>query len=548
MANGTRMILNTRERAVSDDNNRSWAFLLAQAVLAMSEDLTDNPDASLPSSVDHMTNSLVLQGLLVRPDAGTHVTIDAGAALFYDPAFTTADEGPIVLAQSEGVTSGALAFVANAGPDIRVDVFECRPVDILVAAESRDIYNPVTRLFVPTTVDKVRTVGLEFRVRRGAPSLVDDPEWLPLAVAFVKLFDLSYERCDFYDVRPLVTERRHVGSRTSGTSLTVSRLDFDGAVARLQGDLEGTAYGFKAGGDANTAPIRRSAPVSLDAYFNSTASPTGGNTAYVAWTPDNVADGFAPADGAMVGLYCVFPALSATPLPRWRRYSQGASPRVPTGPRGIFVFDHIARGNSTYRGVNVVLPTHLVGTLASPAQGIVAGCGWFDSGSTALHAVSSGGGWISRPHFDITNLPTLPSVAASAINATHPNISVTYNSTAGLANISYPPWSKGIRVMMRFQMIASEASAPSIALWQAVDITHGVDRPNLLGLKTENHPSVDTVNLAVYMGPFDLPQNPVGMAKTVMVTDLPLQVTTVDRTPSANLALSVLWVTAFKAW
>lgn len=272
--------------------------------------------------------------------------------------------------------------------------------------------------------------------------MVEDPDWLPLAVAFVKTTDASYATCDFYDVRPLLAERVGMSDRAAGTAVTA--LDFDCNTGAVKGVVRGQAFGFLAGCQAAVfdggafEKIRRTAPVSAAAYFNAAGDPTGGTLDRVEWTPDNVANGFAPANEQPVGLFCVFPALSTTPLPRWQRYAQGAAPREPTGPRGLFVFDTLSKGGAMYLTSTVTLPAPIVNCLAPNAQGLVAGMGWFNNATTSLFRVRGSGGQIGIP--DVT----AKTLAANAIASGGGTSTVTWSSISVQTHLALlPSWARG---------------------------------------------------------------------------------------------------------
>ena len=245
-----RVIINTRERLVSTDINRMQAFSAAERAQFFAAVCADGPDYSIPTAISYPSTAIVVSGLLVRPYTG-YCLIDGGSGLF-PGALGDSDDFPVAFAASDGVTStSVLPFVSNGLGVIRVDVFECRPLEVLDESSSRDIYDPLTGSFSAAVVDKVRSLKLEYRVRNGTPALDADSGWLPLAVAFVKPSDTGYDTADFYDVRPLLAERVWTSNRAGGRS--VSRIDIDlyGSSTSLETGVEGfssgAAYGFVAG-------------------------------------------------------------------------------------------------------------------------------------------------------------------------------------------------------------------------------------------------------------------------------------------------------------
>lgn len=465
-----RMCINTRERAVSSDIERAQALLAAELRDSLMAAVASPGSYAVPASTHYAVNSCVLHGLLVRPDAGTYLLVDGGAAVFFDPSFGTspenADDSDLVMGTSVGVTSTSLlTFAANGLGSVRTDVIECRPVDSLIGSESRDVYDVITGMFTPATVDKERAVILEFRVRRGTPGLAADAGWMPIAVAFVPPGATNYSECDFYDVRPLWSERVGSSARTDGRA--VEHLDVDCSQGGIAGSMWGSAFGYQAGGAGADESLGRNAPVSNVAYFNDATDPTGGLLAWVAWTPDNVGSGFAPADRALMGCYAVFPALSAggTPLPRWQRYSQSASPREPTGPRGILVWDNISRATKDYLANAVNLPASIASCLAPTASGIVAGFGWYDSAGVAVLPTRGGAGTMAGP-LSSGGDPINLAADSAGLNGFN-DIVIVWDPPTAWNGVAFPVFARGFQVELRL-VRATDAGGPlpNFALFQ----------------------------------------------------------------------------------
>jgi hypothetical protein len=455
-----RMTINTRERAVSGDINRAQAMLAAELRETLMAAVTAPGNYAKPAATNYAISSCVLYGLLVRPDAGTYLLVDGGAAVFFDPAFGSspdnADDSDLVMGASVGVTSTTLlTFAANGLGSVRTDVIECRPVDSLISSESRDLYDPTTGMFTPAVVDKERAVLLEFRLRRGTPGLAVDAGWMPIAVAFVPPGATNYSECDFYDVRPLWSERVTSSDRSDGRA--VKHLDVDCSSGGIAGSMWGSAFGYLAGGADPDESLGRNAPISSTAYFNDATDPTGGLLAWVAWTPDNVGAGFSPADRALMGCYAVFPALSTggPALPRWQRYSQSAAPREPTGPRGILVWDAISRSTKDYLANAVQLPSSIASCLAPTAAGVVAGFGWYDLAGTAVLPTPGGGGTMAGP-LAAGGVPLY--TAATSISTGGGNITVIWDPPSWSGTV-FPVFARGFSVELTFTR-ATDGSGP----------------------------------------------------------------------------------------
>jgi len=418
MPNQKRIVINTRERAVSSDINRLQAFAADERMELARYWLGEPTLYEVPSSKNLITNSLVLNGLLVRPDPDTHVTIDPGAMITVDPSLAGADDNDVVMAVSKsGLTTTTLAFVPNVSGSTRIDVFECRPAAETPETSNRDIYDPATGLFSPSSINKVQQLGLEFRVRNGAPGLADDTDWLPLAVAFVKTTDTGYSTCDFFDVRPIISERDNLTKR-SGLSRGLTFMNFNVVtVNRITGTARGVVKGFRVLSSEHVTQHQRTTPVSSGTEFGNTTGPDGGAAVNgIFWTADNLAAGLSPSNGDLVMLVAMFPALSSESLPRWQRYSQTASPREPVGPCGIYCFQpesvQLEDGSCT----GAVLPSHMSMLDSSSGFGLIVGFAWFDNGGSPFYQTRSKGGWIHPPERDSGVMPEIEASAVQPLN------------------------------------------------------------------------------------------------------------------------------------
>jgi len=439
-----RVIINTRERLVSTDINRMQAFSAAERAQFFAAVCADGPDYSIPTAISYPSTAIVVSGLLVRPYTG-YCLIDGGSGLF-PGALGDSDDFPVAFAASDGVTStSVLPFVSNGLGVIRVDVFECRPLEVLDESSSRDIYDPLTGSFSAAVVDKVRSLKLEYRVRNGTPALDADSGWLPIAVAFVKPSDTGYDTADFYDVRPLLAERVWTSNRAGGRS--VSRIDIDlyGSSTSLETGVEGfssgAAYGFVAGCvEGETQGLQTNTPCTSSSEFGSTAWPDGGSLSRVALAASNSAPTVtSPSDYQLLTLYAVFPALSSAGpvLPRWRRYAQSGS-REPVGPRGMLIWDLTSKSSASHTTqLYVSLPSHISGCLYSSVMGIVMGAGFWDSTNTCFYPSMGGSGWITVP---------LSAATLSASSLVDDGFGVIQTMTFPLLDTldAIPPYCRGI--------------------------------------------------------------------------------------------------------
>jgi hypothetical protein len=365
-----RVIINTRERAVSDDINQAQTFVAQthqETLRALYGDRRMAPSRAYPGVTAPYPSPIpantcphdVFTGLMVRPDLGASLLIDPGTVGYNSPGQGGVDDSNYIITRSEGVTStGVLTFTANGGGSTRIDIVECQPQEILTQTSSRDIYDPITGLFTPAIVEKVRESRLTFRIVTGGASGIRNinSSWIPLAVIFVPPGAAGFTQCDVFDVRPLVEDRiPHMDNRTpigGGVAVTTSnqgsvtvlrcmRLGVDAESAqRLSGYFESDFNGYLAGGD-----IRKNCPTSLANFGTGDASGAGDDDYFSLTDTLNIFTDVAattPAD--------VLPILACFPggYPRWVRYSQlpvaqsdtagvHLTGRIPKGARGILM-------------------------------------------------------------------------------------------------------------------------------------------------------------------------------------------------------------------
>lgn len=403
MASGQkRVVLNTRERLVSNDFNRLQDFVAAsraELMRSLFNDVVGNfysrPGINRRRSTNPTNEPLpadVYSGLEVIVDDASNLYIEPGAMMaFIDPPASSDDSPYVIALDTDGMsTPGILTFLANAGPGVRIDVVECQPSAVVLETDSRDIYNETTGLFTGSTVDKVRVSEIVYRIRRGSAGAGPpgyDPDWLPLAVCIVQQGAADFTEVDFYDVRPLVTERSPVPTEnkfvTAANEIASILDDSEGRCEdstdfNLYGNFRGSFGGYLMGGD-----IRRNTASTL-ANFGVATGPDGGDAPFLALAS---AENQKPA--LTVGSYQVFHIAAAFPslepsnpyysLPRWVRYSQTAlagtpARRRPVGPRGILVVTNDQPyANGVFSGI--LLPSQMGWTFIVPARSVMASHG-----------------------------------------------------------------------------------------------------------------------------------------------------------------------------
>lgn len=345
-----RMVINTRERAVSDDFNRSRDFAAAQLAdalhalldarlgsLTLGNGNTQLTDAAGP--IGTPLEAAILDGLMVvAPIGGTELTVTPGTALVVD--IDGLAGSPVVTAHSDddsvaklvhdpvGVLAGTgvLTFTNNVSGSTRVDVVEVRRQPaVILETDNRDIFDPNTGLFTATSVSKVVTARFEYRIRLGTPGAglpANEQGWVPIAVIGAPNGALNLDACVIYDVRPLVRDR--MGPLTVAVD-TMPPYELDASMdvrtgageRRLTGIYRAAFGGYRAGGQFGWeyAGTRQGWIDVQDAQF--------------------LEPGFASVANGLLYLWLAFPG----GLPRWVRYTPNAiapfGGRVPFGMYGV---------------------------------------------------------------------------------------------------------------------------------------------------------------------------------------------------------------------
>ena len=351
MNGNNRIVINTLERAASDDINRAQAF--ASATLAallksllvdtvrQRNSVLDNADGAtvLETAAAAPLAAVIVNGLLVNPGVGS-VTIEPGFLAGVDDSLVTSgDESVLYMSDSPGLAaSGVLNFTANAGGGDRIDVVECSFNKFVSETATRDVFDVPSQTFSPQLVDKVESLNLTFRIRLGTPGAGYPGHaagWLPLAIVRTPTTAAGFDDCTLWDVRPLLADRVDTPLRTVSGVQHVPRLFGRGGIGlgskNLVGQVEGAGIpqadvvprwlNYRVGGR-----LRRSTP-GIDEDFIDTD--TGGGNISPTFVGYVAAPGWA--------LYAVFPF----DLPRWCRYAQDPATtggaRLPYGPLGICV-------------------------------------------------------------------------------------------------------------------------------------------------------------------------------------------------------------------
>lgn len=547
MSSGQRRVFfNSRERVISDDHNTAQSYIAKDRAQMMrrlyNRPSTDrvgtiNPGlyrdlVALPGAATAGTVHDCYSGLMVRPDAGSYLTVDPGEAGFVVPAWagSTSEDSTYIIIDSEGLgTAGTLAFTPS--PTFpRIDVVECRPIESADANLPRDIIQPDGTV-ASVNVDKLISGKLSFRIRLGTPDAgfpSVEQTWMPLAVIVTHPGAASFAACDIYDVRPLVGERTDAywshQAPPDGTVAATNAAVYERSVApsftnpsTAYGWWMGEAAGYRVGG----------------CIWRNVASPTGFGVDgdfdfFDSSLPANRGVGpMAPSvtTGELNCLMAVYPM----GLPRWVRYSQatlGAGPiagqvttsgRLPSGSNGILVLGRpnglTVKGECVFEGLPAAY-----GAGAATGQHRALVVGWamglagnyvFASSAgkthmlggefafhplamtveTALPAASVVLGATLTPQTDVTNLTLatqpqrFPNSAAKLIC----RLLSSYTATAGPAVLSQEgPYVRRAAADAQIQWyegsanqrIQFETGFPAVATTTATIVTQRANRPN----------------------------------------------------------------------
>jgi hypothetical protein len=490
-----KMVINTRERAVSDDINRLQQFAAADTMEAWryllnvqrgTLDLAAGAVALESTTQDAPLKAEIIGGLLVKPQlASTSCLVDGGVIFMLDPDGATGilpggandpADSLYKFVKDAGVTSlGALTVAANASGSIRIDVVECQRIaNVILESSNRDIFDTTTGTFTASSQTKVQRDELVYRVRQGAagagyPAAVQG--WLPLAVISVPNGSVNLDTCTIWDVRPLVNDRIQQPFNASRSRPVVRKCAVTGTPAACAGLIEAEFGTRKVGGR-----LRRGTPgVDAETLDVTDAANQEAGIAFTANRPWQ--------------LYLLTPF----GLPRWARYTDATSgSRVPRNPLGIPVVSMIPADGDGNPSAAIALPasTGLGGTTSS-AMAVYSGyntpggvqklaVGNNDDGLINVNALTTGG------PIEVVGTPSDPDIRKS------------WSSFLLTSGTHFPANAKAILVDMRCLMtIAAPAITDAdINVWaflpnggaQYMNLNTGGKVTNVTGSAEPRHP------------------------------------------------------------
>jgi hypothetical protein len=337
MSSGERReVFNTLEEVVSGDLMRLQSFAgahLAQALRALLLSPTTEADAGgydiapAASPAAGPLRAVIISGLRVVPDIdGTDMFISSGTVLVVAPdAVPNPDDCPVKLIHDDGVQISQLVLTPGDAALHRIDVVEFSVVEEAQEFDNRNVWDPNTAQFVPTTVVKVSRQQLSWRIRTGVAG-VGFPGvaagWCPVAVVQVRPLATKWDVAGvlIWDVRPLasdlVSTPHDETARYRHHWRAWGQLNYDLGVALLTAVVDTEVGNRKAGGELGA--IQLSNP---SVYYE---------------------PGHFPVPNALWYLWLAFPF----GLPRWCQMN-GVTPGT---RRGIPVVSSTPVGGYTMRG------------------------------------------------------------------------------------------------------------------------------------------------------------------------------------------------------
>jgi hypothetical protein len=353
MASGFKeVVFNTLEEVISPDLNRSQKFKGADIAEMMrymvdvsggTDDLDSGGVTTEYASLESPMRVEIMNGFLVKPAlADVRLAIDPGVLFALSPDGAPDDSNYKYIHDIGIGLNSSLTIAANASGLPRVDIIGATITFTTPEVDNRNIFNPTSGLFAPTSIPKASQGTLTYSVLQGTPgSGLPTPAagFLPLCVAYIPNGSTNNDACSFWDVRPLINDRAFGNANLDTFTSRLTRSDYFVDVinstghAWLSGLAEGVLRGRRVGG-----VLQAGGPLAVQ------TAPGGLGQTYGLDLTDNhnAENGFTTVTSGIAFLYFAFPG----GLPRWARYTTAASGvRKPAGPRGIVTMSNKAPSN-----------------------------------------------------------------------------------------------------------------------------------------------------------------------------------------------------------
>lgn len=206
---GDSVNFSTRQRALSGDVNDLQSMATRQLADVLEHLAAEQVINDATPNAEQRT-SAVIGGLTVVP-AGADVLVAAGSLTQYSSGMLPVP-GPYDSAQRIAIQRAAVAVTApNPGSDTTY-LLEAQMVDVVTLTQTRDIFDPGTQTFVPTSVPVRTERQIQYRFRAGtttaAPAV--DGQWVPIAIVFRPAGAPPTSAANIWDCRPLLAARESV--------------------------------------------------------------------------------------------------------------------------------------------------------------------------------------------------------------------------------------------------------------------------------------------------------------------------------------------------
>ena len=420
-------VINTREQLVSSDinglqynqsaalmqvvrrlwNDRYTNVIPGQPVFSSTGGVSGNgiPNTAIGVGTQPLAAE-IFGGLMVQPGSGAaSLLVQAGTlGCIFPTTPTNPLDSPYTLVDDPGVQLlGVIPFVANPGVFKRGGWVECSPVLTVLTVENRNIFDPITGLFIPTPVVKSAAARLTYRWRQATVDTkifpILDPYWTPLAYTCMRPGALTFDDCTFYDVRNLITDRPYPFSRDETSygvtdthkQVTYSVTDAGGGPRSVVGMYDIIGEGF----DPESATIGgKSFGRVSGKIFKSTPSLGGARVnsqVFIATASENIA----PFTTSIASTFHFVVALFPLGLPRWSRYMELPinGQRYPEQQRGLMTVTSL-NCDADGKVLGVELPPGLDIITGNTASGRMIAPLYFDSSSAYAPMRGSNDGWI----------------------------------------------------------------------------------------------------------------------------------------------------------
>lgn len=407
------IVFNPSERAVSSDVLRLQYFKgadVAELFRALmdtsttSDDLDANAIDVQVTGAGNPSSGEIINGLRVVPQVGNlSLLVTPGVAFIYDPdASPSADESQYKYLNDPGIPTVGSLLITPGGGGTRIDVIECARVGTpipgtttgfsVLETDNRDIFNNVSGLFTPQTVNKVVAGRLQYRVRAGTPGggyPGTASGWLPLAILSMPSSGTTCNDATFWDVRPLVCDRVlppfnssvalplwKRAQYTVDTVLSAGKALLLGDVQTMSSDPAFTSNAkYRLGGR-----LRRGTP----------GRDLSGTIGYDGVDLNDVANMDPGASGFATGGIGYIYLANFLSLPRMARYTDYQSgQRIPRSCRGLLVVSNVAPTEYGSPGSNITSPTS-TGFATTTQDAVCIGAVLYGAGGLAGATVADG--------------------------------------------------------------------------------------------------------------------------------------------------------------